>query len=243
MLKLKRKKNAFTLVETLIVASLFAVMVLWIIFWINRAFAFMNNTRVLVRATNFARQWVEMVYNLRDTNRRKHSWERDKYWIYAGTWDDEININYLKSWIYTIEEWTKEWGTYIYANKLLDWDDVDNFYEIDWFFSTAYSEARNKSRIKFPWIYEYYSGGTIATWNMEDLLWWSGIEFYRVLRVFWVYSKEESANPNNAVASPVKNPDKSWKPEELRFCVKVFYTYNGWHHASELCSIMTNFME
>ncbi|MBR4633930.1 prepilin-type N-terminal cleavage/methylation domain-containing protein [bacterium] len=28
MLKLKRKKNAFTLVETLIVASLFAVMVL-----------------------------------------------------------------------------------------------------------------------------------------------------------------------------------------------------------------------
>ena len=240
MLKLKRKKNAFTLVETLIVASLFAVMVLWIIFWINRAFAFMNNTRVLVRATNFARQWVEMVYNIRDTNRRKNSWERDKYWIHTGTWDAD---NKLTAWIYTIEEWTKEWGTYIYANKLLDWDDVDNFYEINWFFSTANSEARNKSRIKFPWTYEYYSGGTIATWNMEELLEWSWIEFYRVLRVFWVYSKEDNTDPNKTIGGPGQNTDKSWKPEELRFCVKVFYTYNGWHHASELCSIMTNFME
>ena len=240
MLKLKRKKNAFTLVETLIVASLFAVMVLWIIFWINRAFAFMNNTRVLVRATNFARQWVEMVYNIRDTNRRKNSWERDKYWIHTGTWDAD---NKLTAWIYTIEEWTKEWGTYIYANKLLDWDDVDNFYEINWFFSTANSEARNKSRIKFPWTYEYYSGGTIATWNMEELLEWSWIEFYRVLRVFWVYSKEDNTDPNKTIGGPEQNTDKSWKPEELRFCVKVFYTYNGWHHASELCSIMTNFME
>lgn len=238
MLKLKRKKNAFTLVETLIVASLFAVMVLWIIFWINRAFAFMNNTRVLVRATNFARQWVEMVYNIRDTNRRKNSWERDKYWIHTGTWDAD---NKLTSWIYTIEEWTEWEDTYIYAKKL-NWVS-EEFYEIDWFFNPENSAARENSRIKFPWTYEYYSGGTIATWNMEDLLWWSGIEFYRVLRVFWVYSKEDNTDPNKTIGGPEQNTDKSWKPEELRFCVKVFYTYNGWRHASELCSIMTNFME
>ena len=232
MLKLKRKKNAFTLVETLIVASLFAVMVLWIIFWINRAFAFMNNTRVLVRATNFARQWVEMVYNLRDTNRRKHSWERDKYWIYAGTWEEN-----LTSWIYTIEEWIEGGDTYIYAHKLsINSDNKESFYEIDWFFNDANSELRNKSRINFPWTYEYYSGGTIATWNMEDLLWWSGIEFYRVLRVYWVYCKN-SDEPNQTDCTNDSDP------KELRFCVKVFYTYNGWHHASELCSIMTNFME
>ena len=39
----------------------------------------MNNTKVLVRATNFAREGVEMVYNLRDTNRRKYSGEKDKH--------------------------------------------------------------------------------------------------------------------------------------------------------------------
>ena len=236
MLKLKRKKNAFTLVETLIVASLFAVMVLWIIFWINRAFAFMNNTRVLVRATNFARQWVEMVYNLRDTNRRKHSWERDKYWIYAGTWEEN-----LTSWIYTIEEWIEGGDTYIYAHKLdIDSDNADSFYEIDWFFNDANSELRNKSRINFPWTYEYYSGGSIATWNMEDLLWWSWIEFYRVLRVFGIYCKND-IEPNQVVGPGACN--KYSDPKEMRFCIKVFYTYNGWYHASELCSIMTNFME
>ena len=232
MLKLKRKKNAFTLVETLIVASLFAVMVLWIIFWINRAFAFMNNTRVLVRATNFARQWVEMVYNLRDTNRRKNSWERDKYWMHTGTWDAD---NKLTAWMYTIEEWTEWEDTYIYAKNLY-WISEEDFYEIDWFFNPENSDAREKSRIKFPWTYEYYSGGTIATWNMEDLLWWSGIEFYRVLRVYWVYCKN-FGEPNQTECTNDSDP------KELRFCVKVFYTYNGWHHASELCSIMTNFME
>lgn len=232
MLKLKRKKNAFTLVETLIVASLFAVMVLWIIFWINRAFAFMNNTRVLVRATNFARQWVEMVYNIRDTNRRKNSWERDKYWMHTGTWDAD---NKLTAWMYTIEEWTEWEDTYIYAKKL-NWISEEDFYEIDWFFNAENSEAREESRIQFLWTYEYYSGGTIATWNMEDLLLWSGIEFYRVLRVYWVYCKN-SDEPNQTGCTNDSDP------KELRFCVKVFYTYNGWHHASELCSIMTNFME
>ena len=32
-------------------------------------------------------------------------------------------------------------------------------------------------------------------------------------------------------------------PKEMRFCVKVFYEFNGGHHSSELCSIMTNFMK
>lgn len=111
----KRKKNAFTLAETLIVASLFAVMVLWIIFWINRAFAFMNNTRVLVRATNFAREWVEMVYNLRDTNRRRCSGDRDRTRLYV--WGSEeckdidgLSDNNFKPGIYTIKEWTMEGG-------------------------------------------------------------------------------------------------------------------------------------
>ncbi len=240
MLNLKRKKNAFTLAETLIVASLFAVMVLWIIFWINRAFAFMNNTRVLVRATNFAREWVEMVYNLRDTNRRKCSGERDKTRLYVwGSKDckDIGSADMLNPWIYTIKEWKNGDDTYIYA-EYLTWDSDHNFYEVEWFFDSSNSSDRNKSRIIFSWEYSYYSGGTIATWNMEDLLEGSGIEFYRVLRVFGIYCKN-SDNPDDISCLGYDDTD----PKELRFCVKVFYTYNGWRHSTELCSIMTNFME
>ncbi len=238
MFNLKRKKRAFTLAETLIVASLFAVMVLWIIFWINRAFAFMNNTRVLVRATNFAREGVEMVYNLRDTNRRRCSGIRDQTRLYRWwTWecsDIKNNNDLLIPWVYTIKEVKNSSSddSYIKA-EYLTWN--NSFYDnMEVFFK---SDTKNLSKIDFSWTYEYNSGGTIATWNLEDLLWWSWIEFYRVLRVFGVYDKNTS--DRNAIVTDYRDS----KPKELRFCVKVFYTYNGWYHASELCSIMTNFME
>lgn len=235
----KKGKNAFTLAETLIVASLFAAMVLWIIFWINRAFAFMNNTRVLVRSTNFAREWVEMVYNLRDTNRRKCSGNRDKTRLYVWTGvskcGDIGGNDLLKEWIYAIKEWTINNDTYIYADLLTG--DSHYFESPELFFDENNKDNRTKSKISFPWTYSYYSGGKIATWNLEDLLGWSGIEFYRVLHVYGVY--EKNTDEAFVEVSDMQNSD----PKEMRFCVKVFYTYNWWHHASELCSIMTNFME
>ena len=236
MIILNKKVWAFTLAETLIVCSIFAVFVLWLILWINRAFAFMNNTRVLVRATNFAREWVEMVYNLRDSNWRKYSWERDKYRMYAGTW---ASTNNLTPWIYVIKEWVWSIEDFsIYADRLNVSDgDIKEFYEPEWFFN---SSEREQARIRFPWTYSYYSRGAIATWNLEDLLGWTGIEFYRILRVYGIYCKNDS-DPNQVVDYDHCSKDED--PKELRFCVKVFYEYDWWQHSSELCSIMTNFME
>lgn len=236
MHRLKIKKNAFTLAETIIVCTIFAIMVVWIILWINRAFLFMNNTRVLVRATNFAREWVEMVYNIRDTNRRKCSGDKDKTRLYTGglkdckdIWTDDI----FKKWIYLIKEAPSWDDAYVYADYLT-WN-TDFYDDMDVFFND--DNDRNKGKISFPWIYSYYSWGVIVTWNLEDLLWWSGIEFYRILRVYWIFKK--NVDEPSEEASDLTNSD----PKELRFCVKVFYEFNGWHHASELCSIMTNFME
>ncbi len=235
MYRLRLGKKAFTLVEVVIVCTIFAIMVVWIILWINRAFLFMNNTRVLVRATNFAREGVEMVYNLRDTNRRKYSGEKDKHWMDTGTW----NLT-LGPWIYVIKEWIT-WTNndiYVYADKLYISDsDIENFYDLEWFFDDSNQLYRDSSKIVFTWTYSYYSGGNIATGKLEDLLWWTGIEFYRVLRVYGVYKKNVSND--SELVTDYTNSD----PKELRFCVKVFYEFNGSHHASELCSIMTNFME
>lgn len=233
MYRLKIKKNAFTLAETIIVCTIFAIMVVWIILWINRAFLFMNNTRVLVRATNFAREWVEMVYNIRDTNWRKYSGEKDKHRLDAWT-----GTSLLTWWIYIIKEWIT-WASndsYVYA-EYLTWN-TDFYDKMDVFFDN--DSDRNRSKIEFTWSYSYYSGGTIATWKLEDLLGWSGIEFYRILRVYGIYCKNNS-EPNQVVDSSHCNNDSD--PKEMRFCVKVFYEFNGWHHASELCSIMTNFMK
>lgn len=240
MHRFKIKKNAFTLAETIIVCTIFAIMVVWIILWINRAFLFMNNTRVLVRATNFAREWVEMVYNIRDTNRRKCSGYRDKTRLYTGGSEDckDWSADVLKKWIYLIKEAPSWDDTYVYAEYLTG--DSEEFYDLDWFFNEDNAFYRNESKIVFSWEYSYYSGGKLATWNLEYLLGWSGIEFYRILRVYGIYCKNDT-DPNQVVDPSHCNDDSD--PKELRFCVKVFYEFNGWHHASELCSIMTNFMK
>ena len=238
MLNLNCRKHSFTLMEVIIICSLFAVMVIWIIFAINRAFVFMDNTRLAVRASNLARGWVEMVYNLRDSNWRKYSSQRDQYRLNLWTWSNSIGV-----WIYTINEAKNSSGdSYIYLSWLalssLTW-----FYTIEWFFSDAFSWAREVAKLDFTWTYLYYSWSVdastslLATWDLADLLDVNWLEFYRIMRVYGVYCK------NNSDWDDTTHCSNSSDPKEMRFCVKVFYKNAQWKHATELCSLMTNFME
>ena len=223
MFNIKREK-AFTLAEVIIVCSLFSLMVIWIIVAINRAYIFLDNTRLAVRASNLARGWVEMVYNLRDTNWRKYSWERDGNRLNLWSWAGSMGV-----WVYTINEATNSSGnSFIYLENI-SVPDVETFYSIDWFFSDAYSWQREKSKLDFTGTYSYYTWWTIATWwIIKDLIEVDGLEFYRVARIF------DIVNKNSCTSTDC--------PQEVRFCVRVFYE-SQWRHSIELCSIMTNFME
>ena len=83
---------------------------------------------------------MEMMFNIRDTNRRKCSWEKDKFWLYLGSGvdasEEEIcetsheGTNYIfQKWIYAIKEWQNgSWDRFIYAESLTDIDE-DEFYD------------------------------------------------------------------------------------------------------------------
>lgn len=249
MIKLKMKKGWFTLAETIIVCTIFAFIMVWIILAINRSFVFLDNTRILVRATNFAREWVEMVYNIRDSNWQKHAWARDKYRLsrlWAG-WNDDnpTTSNIFQKWIYTINEWSLDGNPYVYATKISGINEND-FYEIEWFFN-ANESKRNSAKITFTWTYKYFDShmvwnlrySSVEEWNMADILNVDGVEFYRILRVYGIYKKNVDAN-NSEITDLATLTDST--PKEMRFCVKVFFKSN-WYHATELCSIMTNFEE
>ncbi len=231
MFYVKFKKKWFTLVEVIIVCTLFAMFVIWIILWINRAFTFMNDTRLRVISSNLAREWVEMMYNIRDTNRRKYSWEKDKYWLLR--WDGEMWHNFQGNHIYTIvTEWFN--NEPFCATDHSRWS--INCYDTEEFFNDSCNTQREASKITFTWTYKYYSGWNMETWNISDLLEWGLAEFYRLVRVDGVYQK--NVEDINTITD-----GNDWTPAEMRFCVKVFYVANWWKHSTELCSIMTNFME
>jgi hypothetical protein len=257
--KLKKiKKNWFTMLELILVCTVFALLVSGIILAINRTYVFMNNTKVQIRATNLTREWMEMMFNIRDTNRRKCSWEKDRFWLYLGSGvaneegcltNNGSNDYIFQKWIYTIKEWRKNngtWDWFIYAEQLKDIDtdtEIEEFYELEWFFKDddVYNKARSWAIVSFTWTYLYLSWSVASwdtlRWEIWDLL-WEGVTFYRIVRIYGIYDKNGA--PEDLVDSTnLHNSD----PKEMRFCVKTFYKMGVWHHSSELCSIMTNFME
>ena len=228
-----RKKNWFTLIEVLI-GSAFAILVSGIIIAINRAYVFMNNTRVRIRSTNFAREWIEMMFNIRDTNWRRHSWERDIYWLDGIYWNGVYGI-----W----EGINANNDRYFYLYPLnVDSSSIEDFYSDDGFWNDAYANQRQNAAIQFYWNYNYmeYSGGVREprVGTLQSLL-WNDISFYRIVRVFGVYKKDVPWS--DVLAS--NEEARGGSPVEMRFCVKVFYQYENAKNSSELCSIMTNFME
>lgn len=248
MYGLRVTKNAFTLAETVIVCSVFAVMVVWIILMINRAYVFMNNTKISVMATNFAREWVEMVYNIRDTNRRKSSWMKD------ANWASGFYVFWVSNYFFDIKEKKdSNWNSTVFLDKIqitnngqegckLNIRDEDEFFNyIDNLIDVCVEGRKIDKIITYSWTYLYYSGGEVSKGIAQDLFEWD-TEFYRIVIIDGFYNK---LNWSRIV--PVNLNDeyqlKNWTPVEMRFCVEVFYR-NHWNkHKTELCSIMTNFME
>lgn len=237
MFNSKQKKYWFTLAETVIVCTMFAFVVVWVVLAINRSFVFLDNTRIMVRASNFAREWIEMVYNMRDTNRKRNSWEKDLYW--NSRWERNCTTNsecFLNPWVYAIkDETTPDWDTYFYAKKLnVPASQVDVFYE-DKFFSDEYTSIIADAKLEFTWTYQYYTWNRMEYWSLESLLSNGWVQFYRVLRVYGIYCK----NTTDVSLDSSACADKA-NPKELRFCVKVYFR-SRWAQDVELCSIMTNF--
>ena len=240
----KRAKFWFTLLEVMILCWSFSFLIVAIILAINRAFTFIDNTRLAVRSVNFAREWVEIIYNMRDTNRRRESWGRDKYRLSIWKLNTQGGLTDEKfgSGIYVLNESGSN-HQYFYADKL-DFSsscNEENFYSNDWFWNDDCSTLRDKAKLNFSGKeYSYYSWDVYQTWSMQDLLIWPWLEFYRIVRVFGVYEKNVANSATSISSSDAKLTD--WTPAEMRFCVKVFYRWN-WEHSSELCSLTTNFME
>jgi len=220
----------------------------------------MNNTRVEIRATNLTREWMEMMFNIRDTNWRKCAWEKDKFWLYLGSGESVTNETsctagydkMFQKWVYAIKEWIKNGDRFVYAEKLdINELDIGKFYSLDddGFFKEddgKFDKARSGAMLTFTWTYNYWSwsaaSGDMFTWEMSDLL-SNGVEFYRIARVYGIYNKNGSGpSPDDEIPNNDNKLTDS-TPKEMRFCVKTFYKMGVGLHASELCSIMTNFEE
>ena len=66
-----KKIKAFTLIETLIVIVVFCIGILAVLQWLSQTLRNKDYANTQIKAAFFAREWIELVFNLRDANYHK----------------------------------------------------------------------------------------------------------------------------------------------------------------------------
>lgn len=86
-----QKKRGFTLIEVLIVLFVFATGVMIVVQGVNKTTSYVSEMTQKTIAMHLAKEGIEAMYNIRNTNRRKRSSEKDKCWLKAKPTIDEGN--------------------------------------------------------------------------------------------------------------------------------------------------------
>ena len=171
-----KKFKAFTLIETLIIIIVFCIWILTVLYWLSQTLRNKEYANTQIQSAFFAREWIEMVFNLRDANyHKKLPWNCIFQWN-GHLSDDWCDAN-LEPWtILKISLW---WNNeYIHAETgdigELDFDTVFSEYQIYFHTWNVLNDA--------TWYYYDYSG------TEEERTW-----FARYLLITWVkYDENES---------------------------------------------------
>lgn len=84
-----KKKNWFTMVEIILILVIIATALITIIQGISKTTQYISEMRQRTIALNLAKEGIEAVYNIRDTNWRRRSANRDQCWLKINPMIDE----------------------------------------------------------------------------------------------------------------------------------------------------------
>lgn len=103
-----KKIKAFTLIETLIVIVVFCIGILTVLYWLSQTLRNKEYANTQIQSAFFAREWIELVFNLRDAN-----YHKELPWNCIFEWENSLDI----------EKWCKK---FFENNQVLKLDIGDN---------------------------------------------------------------------------------------------------------------------
>lgn len=142
-----KKKQAFTFIEVIIAIVVFAIGILAVLSLLTNNLKFMDRNNLRLQATLLAKEWIELVYNLRDANiEKKLSWNCLMNDSMHGWSTDQLSENIRRNqWEFetTICKW------YFWTGKALKiWFDSKNYLNYDNFnLSENFVNNFNNSRL------------------------------------------------------------------------------------------------
>lgn len=263
------KKNWFTMVEVLIIVVIISTSLITILMGITKTTSYISEMRQRTIAMNLAKEGIESVYNIRDTNWRRRSASKDTCWLKVVPMIDEGNPGCEDDAWMLWGFWTLVKGNF--GDVFLKKTSSKTFW-------TAMQEIslliKNGLTLK-EWIKNHlipaendptnsYNSHRLyavdAEWlshenfiNLPDELkakWNSTLgTYWRFIVIDGVYPKDSINHLDSTYKYCTKGDDLSqgelcWSsaPKELRFCSMVIYSapYQG---AVSICAVMTNYLE
>lgn len=230
---MKTTKKGFTLFELLLMVIIISIGILAIIVALNNGLSFMQKTRERTIAVNLAREWMEAMFQIRDTNWQRRWGKKEECRLKLDPLKleggDCSQDNRMKPDNYILSSTTNQgqeyfvlawWNTALDLSNGIDTGDRQ--------FSLC--ETTGNIRYACPWTNATTKEGT----------------FFRQIRGLWLFRKDQ------AIAWGVQIDCNNWSdaticgnatiPKEYRFCSEVQYI-GKWRWTVTLCGLLTNFQK
>jgi len=224
------RKSAFTLREILIIIVVISVGLLSVVVVLTNGMTYVQKTRQKIVALNLAREWMEAVYQIRDTNRTRRAGVKDMCrlkinplvddaWIQSCT--DDIRFT---SGAYVLQRLSTWWQTYFALTGIFAPIDLSNGIDSgDLNFALC-----QQSGLWLPCI-----------WTIPQTSEWT---YFREIEWLWLYLKDTATTWWDVILCTWWLSSGCWtsSAKEFRFCSRVVYIGDGTGEV-KLCGVMTNF--
>ncbi len=223
------RKPGFTIREILIIIVVISVGLLSVIVVLTNGMKYVQKTRQRVVALNLAREWMEAIYQMRDTNRTRRAWVKDACWLktdpLVDEWDDGCsNDSRFTSGSYALQRLTAGGQEYFALTwPFLTWIDFsDGIDQNDYNFSLCQQSGYRDS---CPWSEPMTSEG----------------KYFREIQGLWLYLKDVAITWwQEIVCTWWTDLCADSRAKEFRFCSKVDYIGESTGEV-KLCGVITNF--
>lgn len=155
------KIKAFTLIETIFAIVIFCVGILVVLLWLSQTLRNQDYANTQIKSAFFAREWIELMFNLRDANyHKKLPWNCVFEWgkKLIGDWCKNVfspsDLNILKVSIWSWDEYIsiKKWTL---ANDFEKDFEEFQIYLHTWVSNNWFSYDYDKNNGKETWFARY----------------------------------------------------------------------------------------
>ncbi len=139
---MKNKKSAFSIIESVVVIAILALWIIWVFWFFSRSRDFLDWVSAKIEAIEIAREWIEAVENIRNTNWLRFPWNKKFCWNVLNynsscILDNDQNTNAEKikeganyivnnvEWVWMLEEkdWSWNFSNPEYRERFIVWKD------------------------------------------------------------------------------------------------------------------------